>query len=63
MSILPNEKWNPLLFMFILKKNNFNYKIIIDIIYLNRKSILHVINITIAFQIGQFLHNILAKDI
>lgn len=40
----------PKQFEFILKKDiDFNYKIIVDIIYLNRKSIFYVIDVTTTF--------------
>lgn len=46
-----------LLFKFILKKffiSIFNYKIILNIIYLNEKPICYKLNIIITFQINQF---------
>lgn len=49
-------------FKFILKNDiNFNYKIIVDIIYLDFKPVLYIIDANIAFQITRFLNNILAK--
>ena len=51
-------------FKFILKKDvDFNYKIIVDIMYLDGKPILHKVDAITSFQVGQFLNNILAKDI
>ena len=47
---------------FTLKKNiDINYKIIIDVIYLNKKPILHIVDTTTTFQTGRFLNNISAK--
>ena len=49
-------------FKFILKKDvDFNYKIIIDIMYLDKNIVFHVVDAAITFQKGQFLNNISAK--
>lgn len=54
----------PQRFKFTLKKDiNFNYKIIINIMYLNKKSILHTIDTIIAFQISQFSDSMSVKNI
>ena len=54
----------PQRFKFILKKDvDLNYKIIIDIMHLDEKPILHAVGAATAFQTGQFLNNILAKEI
>lgn len=51
-------------FRFILKKNiEFNYKIVMDILYIDIKPILHTINITTTFSIGRFFNNISIKHI
>lgn len=53
----------PWQFNFTLKKDvNFNYKIIVDIIYLDKKPVFHLINIVTTFQTGQYFNNISAKD-
>jgi hypothetical protein len=55
---------SPSRFKFSLKNNyEFNYFIIIDIIYLNSKLILHVIDVFMFFQTASFLKNILARNI
>lgn len=49
---------------FTLKKNvDFNNKIIIDSIYLDKKPILYFIDLNITFQLSRFLNNISAKKI
>lgn len=54
----------PKQFKFILKKDiNLNYKIIVNIIYLDKKPIFHVIDIATIFQVNRFLNSMLAKDI
>ena len=54
-------KKSPGRFKFTLKDNyKFNYLVIINIIYLNRKPILQVINSIIAFKAARFLKDILA---
>ena len=41
-------------FNFIIKNNvDFNYNIIVNILYINNKSIFHIIDDVICFQIGQ----------
>ena len=51
-------------FNFIIKNNvNFNYNIIINILYINNKSIFHIINDAIRFQIEQWLRKIFAKHV
>lgn len=53
----------PQRFKFTVKKNiNFNYKIIINIVYLDRKLVFHTVDTTTNFQAGRFLNNISAKD-
>ena len=48
-------------FKFILKDNyEFNYSVIIDIIYLNGKPVLQVINSITVFGAARFLKDILA---
>jgi hypothetical protein len=50
-------------FKFSLKDNyEFNYSIVIDIMYLNSKLILYVIDVFIFFQAASFLKNILARN-
>ena len=47
---------------FTLKKNvDFNYKIIVDIMYQNRKPIFHAVDTATAFQANRFSNNKLAK--
>ena len=54
----------PQYFKFILKKEiDFNYKIFINVMYLDGKSVLHTIDAATTFQAGCFLNNISAKDI
>ena len=54
----------PYHFKFILKKDvDFNYKIIIDIIYLDGKLVFHGVDAATAFQAGRFLNIMSAKDI
>lgn len=49
---------------FNLKDNyNFNYKILVDIMYLNNCNILHVVDSFIAFQRARFLPLLSAKEI
>lgn len=53
----------PQRFKFTLKKDvDFNYKTIVDIIYLDRKPILHAVDATTVFQVSQFLNNMSAKN-
>jgi hypothetical protein len=53
---------SPSRFKFFLKDNyKFNFSIIINIIYLDKKLILHVIDSFIFFQAISFLKNILAR--
>ena len=53
----------PQQFKFILKKDvDFNYEIIVDIMYLDRKPVLHAVDTAIAFQAGRFLNSMSAKD-
>jgi hypothetical protein len=55
---------SPSRFKFSLKNNyEFNYSVVIDIMYLDSKLILYVINIFISFQAASFLKNILARNI
>lgn len=47
-----------------MKKDiDFNYKIIMDIMYLDKKPIFYTIDTTIIFQADRFLNNMLAKKI
>ena len=49
-------------FKFTLKDNyEFNYTVIIDVIYLNSKPVLQVVNSSILFQTAKFLKDISAK--
>jgi hypothetical protein len=51
-------------FRFTLRKNaNFNYRVIVDVIFLTGKPVLYAINKAIAFQAAKFLPNITAKII
>ena len=51
-------------FTFTLKDIlNFNYNVIIDIIYIRGKPVLHLIDKTTRFQAGQWLKNVLAQYI
>ncbi len=53
----------PRCFQFQLKKDvDFNYKIIVDVIYLDRKHVLHTIDTITAFHSGRFLNNMSAKE-
>jgi hypothetical protein len=55
---------SPSRFKFSLKNNyEFNYSVVINIMYLDSKLILYVINIFISFQAASFLKNILARNI
>ena len=55
---LPNR------FKFILKDNyKFNYTVIINIIYLNSKLVLQIVDFLILFQTAKFLKDISAKTI
>ena len=46
-----------------MKKDvDFNYEIIVDIIYLDEKPVLYAVDNTIAFQAGRFLNNMSAKE-
>lgn len=42
---------------------NFNYEAIINIIYLDLKPTLHIIDANIAFQTARFVNNVLTKRI
>ena len=54
----------PQQFKFTLKKDvDFNYKIIMDVMYLDRKPVLYMVDVATAFQAGRFLNNMSAKDI
>lgn len=53
----------PQCFKFTLKKNvNFNYEIIVNIIYLDEKPIFHTIDAITTFQTDRFLNNMSAKE-
>ena len=50
-------------FKFTLKKDvDFNYKIIVDVIYLDGKPVFHAVDAATAFQVRRFLNNMSAKD-
>ena len=52
----------PRRFKLTLKKDiDFNYKIMVNVIYLDRKPIFHVVDAATAFQTGRFLNNMSAK--
>ena len=52
----------PQRFQFILKKDvDFNHKIIVNVMYLDRKPVLHAVDIATALQASRFLNNISAK--
>ena len=54
----------PSWFKFTLRNNvNFNYCIIVDIMYINRSLVLYIVNKYIRFQAGRQLQNISAKYI
>jgi hypothetical protein len=51
-------------FKFSLKNNyEFNYSVIIDIIYLDSKLVLYIIDVFMSFQAASFLKNMLARNI
>jgi hypothetical protein len=52
-------------FKFTLKNENvnFNYSIIVDVMYIENSLILHVVDETTRFQIAKWLQNISAKHI
>ena len=51
-------------FNFTIKKNiDFNFHIIVDIFYIEKKSVLHFIDETTRFQTGRWLKNITAKNV
>jgi hypothetical protein len=51
-------------FKFILRDDyNFNFEIIIDIIYLDNKLILQIIDAAISFQTARFLKDISVKNV
>ena len=51
-------------FNFIIKNDvDFNYNIIVNILYINSKSILHIIDNIICFQIGRWLKEIFTKHV
>jgi hypothetical protein len=55
---------SPSRFKFNLKDNyEFNYSVIIDVIYLDSKLVLHVIDVFTFFQATSFLKNILARNV
>jgi hypothetical protein len=54
---------SPKRFKFTLKDDcNFNYEIIIDIIYLDGKSVLQIVDAAISFQVTRFLKDMSAKN-
>ena len=51
-------------FRFNIKDNmNFNAELIVDIMYINKKSVLHVIDSATAFQAAKFLYNMEATTV
>jgi hypothetical protein len=53
----------PRQFKFTLKDNrHFNYKILVDVMYLGNRLVLHVVNASTAFQGAKFLSAISAKE-
>ena len=51
-------------FSFIIKNDvDFNYNIIVNILYINSKSILHIVDNAIRFQIGRWLKEVFAKHV
>jgi hypothetical protein len=55
---------SPSRFKFSLKDDyEFNYSIIIDVMYLNSKLVLHVIDVFISFQATSFLKDMLTRNI
>ncbi len=53
----------PRQFKFTLKEDvDFNYKIIIDVMYLDGKPVLHAVDVATALQARQFLNSMLAKN-
>jgi hypothetical protein len=51
-------------FRFILRENaNFNYRVIVNVMFLTGKPVLYAINEAIAFQAAKFLPDITAKTI
>ena len=56
--------WLPGRFAFNLKDYlDFNYNIIVDIMYIEGKSVLHPVDKTIHFQAGRWLKNVLAQHV
>ena len=54
---------SPRRFKFTLKKDvDFNYEIIVDVMYLDGKPVLHAVDAATAFQAGRFLKSMSAKD-
>ena len=54
----------PRWFKFTLKDNyEFNYKVIVNIMYLDSKLVLHLVDSAIAFNRGGFLKDILVKHV
>lgn len=54
---------SPRRFKFTLKDDcEFNYEIMVDVMYLSNRPVLHVVDIATAFQAGRFLPSISAKD-
>ena len=49
-------------FKFTLRDDyNFNYEIIVDVMYLDNKPVLHVVDTAIVFQVAYFLKDLSAK--
>lgn len=57
------NRQSPRRFKFTLHEDcEFNYEIMVDIMYLNNRPVLHVVDVAIAFQAGRFLPSISAKE-
>jgi hypothetical protein len=49
-------------FRFTIRDNaEFNYRLIVDVMYINKKPVLHAVNKAIAFQTARFLQNLQAR--
>jgi hypothetical protein len=40
----------------------FNYQILVDVMFIDNRPILHIINTATSFQAAQFLRNVMAKE-
>ena len=60
----PKHGRSPGRFMFILKDDlDFNYNVIIDIMYIGGKPVLHLVHEATRFQTGQWLKNVSAQHV